>query len=61
MKPVTVVLFTIATIAVFILFGNYYTVFHISKKTCIIITSIVIAAFLVKYIADMFKPEKSDS
>jgi hypothetical protein len=61
MKPVTVILFTIASVAVAILFGNQYTVLHISKTTFIIITSLTIVAFLAKYIFDMFKPEENDA
>ncbi len=58
MKPITVIFFTIASVAVSILLGNYYSMMHVERKTWIIITAIITGIFFVKYIADMFKPEE---
>ncbi len=54
MKPVSIALFSIASIALIILFGGKYVDYGISKTAWILITSICTGIFIVKYLADTF-------
>jgi flagellar motor component MotA len=57
MKPITVILFTIASIAVAMLLGDNYKALHISKTLWIIITGATVVAFVIKYIMDILRKE----
>ncbi|HOQ13264.1 MAG: hypothetical protein BWY23_02723 [Spirochaetes bacterium ADurb.Bin218] len=58
MKPITVILFTIASITVAMLLGDNYKALKISKNIWLIITGVTIAVFIVKYILDIFNQEE---
>ena len=53
MKPVTVILFTIASITISMLIGENYKALNISKKLWIVITAIATIVFVAKYIMDI--------
>ncbi|HOV07667.1 MAG TPA: hypothetical protein PK482_00970 [Spirochaetota bacterium] len=58
MKPITVILFTISSITVAMLLGDNYKALKISKNIWLIITGVTIAAFIIKYILDIFNQKE---
>jgi hypothetical protein len=60
MSPLSVILSTLASITVFMYFGNSFDKIHMSKETWLIITAITCLIFTVNYIREIITGKKEE-